>query len=229
MSADHVFPLPPDEKVTSYASLKSLMDIRRSTRNYADHPVPADLLEKILQASTTAPMGIPPSDVTVMVFKTKESLQELTTDIISYLTKIRWLFSPWLLKLIRPFNSKENQAVFEGFLAPAVNGILDRFAAGTNWLTYDAPCALYFYTSPYADPADPIITATYAMLAAQSLGLGSCMLGTIPYLFKYSKKLRRKYGIPDKSQQGLMLILGYPEIQFRKGITRRLRNIQSHS
>ncbi len=229
LSPDDLFPLPPDEKTASYALLKALLESRRSMRNFSASPIPPEVLEQIQQAISTAPMGLPPTDVAVLVFNSKESLQDLTEDIIHYLAKIRWMFSPWMLRLTRPFMSKVNQAVFEGFLAPAVNGILDHYSDGVNWLTYDAPCALYFYTSPYADPADPIITATYAMLAAQSLGLGSCMLGTIPYLFKYSKKLRRKYGIPDKSQQGLMLILGYPAIQYRKGITRRLRIIQSHN
>jgi hypothetical protein len=60
------------------------------------------------------------------------------------------------------------------------------------------------------------------MLTAESLGLGSCMLGTIPYCFKYSRALRHKYQIPNKSQQGLMLILGYPAIPYQKAIQRRL-------
>jgi ferredoxin len=229
LSPDDIFPLPPVEKTASYTSLKALLESRRSVRKYEDRAIPPEVLAQIHQAISTAPMGLPPSDVEVLAFNGKETLQELTEDIIHYLGKIRWFFSPWMMRLTRPFMSKENQSVFEGFLAPAVTGILDRYSVGVNWLTYDAPCALYFYTSAYADPADPIIATTYAMLAAQSLGLGSCMLGTIPYLFKYSKKLRRKYGIPDKSQQGLMLILGYPAIQYRKGITRSLRNIHSHN
>lgn len=83
--------------------------------------------------------------------------------------------------------SKEYASVFKDFLAVAIHEIVDKYMQGVNWLIYDAPCGLYFYTSPYADPADPIIAATYAMLAAESLGLGSCLLGTIPYCFKYSR------------------------------------------
>jgi len=64
------------------------------------------------------------------------------------------------------------------------------------------------------------------MLAAESLGLGSCMLGTVPYCFKYSRALRQKYQIPHKSQQGLMLILGYPAIPYQKGIRRRLGTVR---
>ena len=59
---------------------------------------------------------------------------------------------------------------------------------GINKINYDAPLAMYFYGSPYCDPADPIIAATYAMIAAETLGLGSCMLGAIhPFIQKGRK------------------------------------------
>ena len=57
---------------------------------------------------------------------------------------------------------------------------MDQDRQGVDWFFYDAPLALYFYASPYADPADPLIPATYAMLAGESLGLGTCMLGFRP-------------------------------------------------
>ena len=58
---------------------------------------------------------------------------------------------------------------------------------GINVVNYDAPLAIYFYGSPYCDPADPIIAATYAMIAAEALGLGTCMLGAIHPLIQYGK------------------------------------------
>jgi hypothetical protein len=94
--------------------------------------------------------------------------------------------------------SAENAAMFRDFLAVALRGIVEKHTQGEDWLTYDAPCALYFYASPFADPADPLIAATYAMLAAESLGLANCMLGTIPYCFQYSRALRKKIMHPQQ-------------------------------
>jgi len=82
---------------------------------------------------------------------------------------------------------------------------------------------MYFYGSPYTDPADPIIAATYAMIAAESLGLGTCMLGAVHPLIqngKKAQKFREKYGIKYTSREGLIVIFGYPAVQFRKGIKR---------
>jgi nitroreductase len=226
LSPEDVFPLPPKSSTASYNSLLALLQKRRSIRNFQDRPVTQESLEKIIEIVSTAPMGIPPSDVAVLVLENKAAVQRFTTDVIAFFKQIQWLFSDVVLTLLRPFMSAENAALFRDFLAVAIKGILEKYVEGEDWLTYDAPSALYFYSSPFTDPADPIIAATYAMLAAESLGLGSCLLGTIPYCFQYSRKLRDKYHIPKKSQGGLMLVLGYPAINYRQGIRRRLAKVR---
>ncbi len=99
---------------------------------------------------------------------------------------------------------------------------------GINVVTYDAPLALYFYGSPYTDPADPIVAATYAMLAAESMGLGTCMLGAMhPFIQSggKAKAFREKHGIKFKSREGVFVILGYPAVAYKKGIRRTFASI----
>lgn len=74
-------------------------------------------------------------------------------------------------------------------------------------------------------PADSLVAATYAMLAAESLGLGSCMIGTPAYFIKYSKKIKQKYDLPLKNQPGIVVIFGYPRIKYRKALKRRLAKV----
>ena len=99
---------------------------------------------------------------------------------------------------------------------------------GDNWVTYDAPLAMYFYGSPYCDPADPIVTATYAMLAAESLGLGTCMLGGIHPMIQDGRKariFREKHGIKYASREGLFVIMGYPAVKYHRGIRRTFASV----
>ncbi len=78
---------------------------------------------------------------------------------------------------------------------------------GINYVTYDAPATIYFYGSPYCDYADPIIAATYAMLAAESLGLGTCMIGGIhPFLQNGSNYVDIFYRWTPLSKRGVHLI-----------------------
>src|SRR5659263_51870 len=89
---------------------------------------------------------------------------------------------------------------------------------------------MYFYGSPYTDPADPIVAATYAMLAAESLGLGTCMLGGIHPLIqngKKARKLREKYKIKYQSREGLFVIFGYPSVKYKRGIERTFASVET--
>jgi nitroreductase len=99
---------------------------------------------------------------------------------------------------------------------------------GRNYVTYDAPAALYFYGSPFVDPADPIIPATYAMIAAESLGLATCMIGGVhPFIQKgkAARKFRENQNIHFKSKEGVILLMGYPKIKYKKGIRRTFANV----
>ena len=95
---------------------------------------------------------------------------------------------------------------------------------GEDRFTYSAPAFLLFHHGPITGPTDCHIAATYAMLAAESLGLGSCMLGAVEAL-NHAKPFKRKYGIPPKNKIGLGRVLGYSDETFRRGIRRRLASV----
>ena len=65
---------------------------------------------------------------------------------------------------------------------------------------------------------------TYAMLAAESLGLGSCMLGTTVAL-SHDKAFKKKYGIAPQNKIGLALVIGHPAVTFHRGVKRRLASV----
>lgn len=220
-----IIPIPPLKDRATYEQLYSLLLARRSTRCFQERPVEREITEKIIAAVSTAPMGLPPSDVEILVLDGREKVQEFAGDVVELIKGNKWLFSPVMRFLLRPFIGQEGVESFESFVYPACNIFVEQRSKGEDMLLYDAPLAMYFHTSPYADPADPLIAATYAMLAAESLGLGSCMIGTPAYFIKYSKMFKRKYGIPLKNQQGILLIFGYPQVKHNKSIKRRLGKI----
>ena len=95
-------------------------------------------------------------------------------------------------------------------------------------INYDAPLSIYFYGSPYTDPVDPIIAATTAMYAAESLGLGACMLGAIHPFIQYggkAKKFRKKYEIKYPSREGIFVIFGYPAVVYKNGLKRTFASV----
>jgi len=223
-----LFNLPDKNTVPTYDSLLALLQRRRSIRKFKDKPVEKEKTDQILEAAQTAPMGIPPSDVHVLVLENKKQVRTFADEYSVYLKSIRWMASGWFLSLMRPFWGKANDEMMREFIKPVFDIYVDEMEKGENWINYDAPLAMYFYGSPYTDPADPIIAATYAMIAGESLGLGTCMLGAVHPFIQNGKKarlFREKWGIKFKSREGIFIIFGYPDVHFKRGVKRTFADI----
>jgi len=232
LSPDDLFDLPLKETAATYEEMLNLLKLRRSIREFKEKPVENELITKIIDAARTAPMRIPPSDVNVLVLETQERVRNFSKDYCTYLEGMKWFVSKWFLALMRPFWGTANDQLFKGFIRPLFNIYTGNMRKGIDLVTYDAPLAMYFYGSPYSDPADPLIAATYAMIAGESLGLGTCMLGGIHPLVQNgskAKKLREKYGIKYKSREGLFVIFGYPGVKYHKGIRRTFASVSISS
>jgi ferredoxin len=225
---EDIFPLGESTSKPDYQSLMQLFQGRRSIREFKDKPVPRETIDLIIEAAKTAPMGLPPSDVNLLVLHGKEKVRQFSSDFCMLLSKNRWLVSGWFIGLMPLFYDKKEADLFRKFMRPLFDIYISSMNKGIDMVTYDAPVAIYFYGTPYCDPADPIIAATYAMAAAESLGLGSCMLGAIhPFLQSGFgvKAFKDKYNIRYKSREGLVLIIGYPRVKYSQGIRRSFANV----
>jgi ferredoxin len=232
LSASDLIDLPDRTDAVTYPDLLRLLQRRRSIREFKERPVEPELIEKVLEAVRTAPMGLPPSDVHVLVLDSREKVRKFSAEFCAYLEGLKWLVSGWFLALMRPFWGKANDRLFRDFVRPLIHAYTEAMRRGEDIVTYDAPAALYFYGSPYCDPADPIVAASYAMLAAESLGLGTCMLGGMHPLIQNGRAARRfrdRQGIRHASREGLIVIMGYPRIAYHKGIRRSLAAVDRYN
>ncbi|MDX9749362.1 MAG: 4Fe-4S binding protein, partial [Paludibacter sp.] len=108
LSPDQLFDLPEKEKAATYEQLTALLERRRSIREFKDKEVEEELVEKILSAARTAPMGLPPSDVNVLVLRGKDKNRDFANDFCTYLSGMKWFVSDWFLTIMRPFWGKAN-------------------------------------------------------------------------------------------------------------------------
>lgn len=228
LSPDQLFDLPPKDNSANYEQMLALFQRRRSIREFSDREVETEVIEKILKAATTSPMGLPPSDVNILILDSQEKTKAFALDFCEYLEGMKWFVSSWFLALMRPFWGKANAEIFKGFVKPLFKVYTEQMKEGMNLVNYDAPLAMYFYGSPYTDPADPIVAATTAMYAAESLGLGTCMLGAVHPLIqngKNARKFRERNGIKFTSREGLFVIFGYSKVHYNKGIERTFASV----
>ena len=99
----------------------------------------------------------------------------------------------------------------------SLNGLSSSvIAVGQVLKLSDAPAVVVFYGTELTDVEDMIIAATNATIAAVSLNLGTCFIGTVSYFLNKSQKLKEKYGILKGEKVATAFVLGYPnEGQFR--------------
>jgi len=224
--AEDVYDLAPVSERASFTQFNNLLQARRSVRDFQDREVEPAVIEAILQAASTAPMGVPPSEVGVVVLLGREKVAEYKDSLLGFLKKIRPFVTPFSLALMRPFMSKEDYAGMQAFVGPALNFYLEDVKTGRDWFLYDAPLAMCFYASAFADSADVYVAATTAMLAGHALGLGTCMLGFPMMITQYDGSISQKFHMPKKIRGGLAVIFGYPAVKYHRGITRRFANVE---
>ncbi|MCX8123672.1 MAG: 4Fe-4S dicluster domain-containing protein [Spirochaetes bacterium] len=74
IAPEDVFPIKGINKAAPYPQLLSLMQKRRSIRLFKNTPVSKDIINKIVDAAQTAPMGIPPSEVNIIVWDNRDDV-----------------------------------------------------------------------------------------------------------------------------------------------------------
>lgn len=226
LSPADIVPLPAPETRTDYEGLYALMLSRRSVRRFADQEVGRETIDKILAAASTGPVSITPSDVNVWVLAGRAKVRAFAAEFVDLLAaKKKWICSPPVLALMRPFAGREMVESMRDFVGPLLDEIVAARSRGEDALFYDAPLVMVFQGSPYASPADPMIAATYATLAAESLGLSSCMVGTVVPFLKQSRPLAEKYGIRANSRDGIAVVFGYPAVAYRRAVKRTFAHV----
>lgn len=226
LNPDNIAALPLREERATAAQLSALLLARRSIRSFRADEVPQETVEQVLAAAATAPMGIPPWEVGITVFHGRDKVAELARDTVESYRGFLKLFDNFAMKqLSRLFMKKSSWQTFHSFIIPLARVLVEGGETGKDYVFYNAPAALMFHISPYGDIADAIIACTYAMLAAESMGLGTCMIGCSAPVVGRRKDLLRKYGLPEGNVPKIILIMGYHDSPHIKGIRRQFQSL----
>lgn len=219
-------PVPSREWNASPDQLESLLVSRRSVRRFKADEVPRPVLDRVIDAAATAPMGIPPWEVGIVAFHGRERVRELAQDTAkTYRSMLRMMDNGVARRLMRVTMKRQTREQMEGFILPLGREIVASHKAGTDKVLYDAPAALLFHTSPYADQSDATIACTYAMLAAEAAGLGTTMIGCASPVLARRKPLLAKYGLPPGNLPRIILVLGYAAVHFHRAIRRPFASV----
>lgn len=209
-----------------YDEFLDFLRCRRSVRVFKDRPVARDLIEKILAAAATAPMGLPPHSTEVVVIDRRQELDFLLEELVrEYEAMVRAFSKPVSRALVRASVGAEIYRMLRDHVVEVTKWANERYHRdGTDRYMYRAPVLMLFHANRWAFSYEENahLVCHHSMLAALSLGLGSTIIGLIPPVVDRSKGLRERYGIPKPNRVLTSLILGYPKYKYQKSIRREL-------
>lgn len=215
-----------------YDEFFDFLKLRRSVRVFKDRLVERDVVDKILQAAATAPMGFPPHTTEVVVVDDREELDSLLEELVKeYDSMVKAFSNPIGRGIVRLSAGAKDYGVLKNHIVETARFANELYHRdGTDRYMYRAPMLMMFHGNrrgiSYEENAH--LVCHHAMLAAVSLDLGTTIIGLIPPVVDRSKLLRERYGIPKENRVVNSLILGYPKYRYRQGIRRDLAGVTYH-
>ncbi|MCL2032512.1 MAG: nitroreductase [Methanomassiliicoccaceae archaeon] len=173
-------------------ALKNIYD-RSSVRKFKNEKVPDECIKEILKAGFYAANGMNRQAVRFVVLENKETIKKYNRKAIS-------LFAEMARAAGQPNPMAEKMAN-----DPSAD------------IFYGAPTLVFVFTDPSAvtPVEDGSLTVGNMMLAAHSLGYGTCFIGFAAGL-GYDQEFRKEFSVPDDHKYAACMILGKPDGSIEK-------------
>jgi nitroreductase len=156
-------------------------------RNYSDKEVTDELITEIIRAGTYAPTAMNQQPWRFVVVKNK--------------------------KLIEEYDERAKKLFVEAFkdtTIPAMAAYVRNLSKPQTRLFYGAPVLILVFAVPgVVNDHDCALAAENMMLAAHSLGIGSCWIGLALHL-GWDAEFLKEVGVPEGYKLIAPLIFGYP-------------------
>jgi len=182
---------------------------RRSIRNFQDRPIPDDVVDKIVEAGRFAPSALNRQPWKFIVIRDRKVIDELSGTAYS---RIKRLYP--LLGLLGIFKRSFREERFKSAMKKTVESTSEA-------IFYRAPLVIIIANDTSFDNTqiDCSLAAQNMMLAANSLGIGSCFVGrgrAIPKRF-----LQKKFDLPPRYDFNVWVVFGYTQDTERSAPPRR--------
>jgi len=200
-----------DGNLTKFDDLVKLLHTKRTIRNYKNEEVPKKEIEKIFDAMRFAPSGHNYQTCEYLVIKSREKMKLISDETIKSFKSFRRLIR--MHKILKPFIPKNfYKLISDPGIAIGIDDMISKYHSGKDIILFDAPVTIIVHV-PNLGPlsyVDPTISFTYGMLAAYSIGLGTCWIGFAMMALGKNKKIFKEFNI-DKTRiiTGVMT-MGYP-------------------
>jgi nitroreductase/NAD-dependent dihydropyrimidine dehydrogenase PreA subunit len=226
LSYDNDFCELPANK-NNYENFIEVLSTRRSVRTFKNRPVSVELLDEIINSVSYAPFGAAPEKMEISIINNRETIESalpLISDFYRGLEKM--IENPIASRLLRLLEGKETFRTIKNHLYPIAKGGNYNLE---NWdgITRGAPTLITIHAAKDAEAHtnNGVIYATYIMLAAHAIGLGSTMIECLIAAINRNKKLKQIFQIPKDNEAVMSVIIGHPKYKYKRTIKRNKHRV----
>ncbi len=215
-------PSQGDASATSPEILELLLRERRSVRLYTSDPVPAEVLDKILNAGRYAPTGSNSQNVHYTALTSPDQIAELRNSTISFYDKmfsrIRGRFGMFIVSLVA--GRKIAEYLRESL--PKMEYANERIRQGKDRLFYHAPAVILAHAESWdrSSSFNCSVALYNCSLMAHAMGLGCCFNGFLVNAVNHSSAMKRWLGIPGDHKCYGAMTLGFPDVRYLRLVHR---------
>ena len=215
------------EEVPTYNSFLNLVLNRRSIRRFKEKVIPKDLIEKLLKVGKYSPTGSNSENVFYTIVQDKSIVatisKHITNKMIKFTNMLEDLQGRAFLKKSM-LKEEFNQAIEN---LPKTKRILERIEHGIDFWCWNGELIVIHGDKVVGGmPTNSSLAAAHIMLAAETLGLGTCSLGYLTYFINESQTIRELIKIPPNHIVGYSLTMGYPDVKYKHIPVRKPLRVQ---
>ncbi len=216
-------PDPPAER-PSPASLVRLMRDRRSCRMYRDKPVDRAVLEDLVRIGITAPNGTNSQVWTFTLLPTRHAMLRFGELTARFFKQLNFAVRLPPVRLASRIFAGDALGQYYRENYERVREALDDYdRTGRDLLFHGAPAGIFIGAKPGGTTPreDALLAAQNIVLAAEAMGLGTCLVGYAVEAMANDPRIKREIGIPAEERVYAAIAIGHPKAPWKRPAGRR--------
>jgi nitroreductase/Pyruvate/2-oxoacid:ferredoxin oxidoreductase delta subunit len=201
------------------ARLVQLMASRRSCRSYTDRAVDRSILEDLIKIGTTAPSGTNCQNWTFTVFPDRAAVDEFGQRIGVFFRKLNRMAERRLLrKALKMIGKPALDNYYREYYLSVTEAFQEWEQHGRDRLFHGASAVIVVASRPGGScPMEDAMLATQnILLAAHSMGLGSCLIGFAVEAMRNDPTIKSFIKIAEEETVYAVIALGYPDERYER-------------